>query len=105
MLIICGAGGVGSIAVQLARQLTGLRLVATASRLEAADWVPSMGAHDVLDGGGNLIAQARPLGAPVRHIFVTTHTETHWSAICETLAPRERSASSTIRQARPISAC
>ncbi len=38
ILIIGGAGGVGSIAVQLARQLTGLTVIATASRLETRDW-------------------------------------------------------------------
>ena len=48
LLIIGGAGGVGSIAVQLARQLTGLRVIATAARPASADWVRTMGAHDVV---------------------------------------------------------
>ena len=88
VLIIGGAGGVGSIAVQLARQLTGLRVVATASRPETREWVRGMGAHDVLDHGGDLVAQVRALGVPVRHVFATTHTEAHWAAICEIVAPQ-----------------
>lgn len=88
VLIIGGAGGVGSIAVQLARQLTGLRVVATASRPETMDWARQMGAHDVLDHSGDLVAQARGLGVPVSAIFVTTHTEAHWPAICEIIAPQ-----------------
>lgn len=88
VLIIGGAGGVGSIAVQLARQLTGLRVVATASRPETMDWAREMGAHDVLDHSGDLVAQVKALGVPVSAIFVTTHTETHWPAICEIIAPQ-----------------
>ncbi|MBU8545383.1 MULTISPECIES: zinc-binding alcohol dehydrogenase family protein [Roseomonadaceae] len=88
VLIIGGAGGVGSIAVQLARQLTGLRVVATASRPETMDWARQMGAHDVLDHAGDLAAQAKALGVPVSAIFVTTHTEAHWPAICEIIAPQ-----------------
>ena len=88
VLIIGGAGGVGSIAVQLARRLTGLRVVATAGRPETMDWVRGMGAHAVLDHRGGLPAQARALGVPVTHIFATTHTEAHWAAICEIVAPQ-----------------
>jgi len=88
VLIIGGAGGVGSIAVQLARRLTGLRVIATASRRETMDWVRSMGAHEVVDHSGNLVAQIRKIGVPVRYILVTTHTDTHWPAICEIVAPQ-----------------
>lgn len=88
LLIIGGAGGVGSVAVQLARRLTGLRVVATASRPETKDWVRGLGAHEVLDHGGDLVAQARALGVPVPFVFVTTHTEQHWAAVCEILAPQ-----------------
>ena len=88
LLIIGGGGGVGSIAVQLARRLTGQRVIATASRPETMDWVRGMGAHEVVDHSGNLVAQLRAIGAPVRYILVTTHTDTHWPAICEILAPQ-----------------
>ena len=45
LLVINGAGGVGSILIQLARRLTGLTVVATASRPETAEWCKTMGAH------------------------------------------------------------
>ena len=49
LLIIGGAGGVGSILIQLARRLTGLTVVATASRPEIAKWCLDLGAHAVID--------------------------------------------------------
>jgi zinc-binding alcohol dehydrogenase family protein len=88
ILILGGAGGVGSIAVQLARQLTGLRVVATAGRPASADWARSMGAHDVVDHAGDLPAQLRALGSPVPYVFATTHTDRHWPAICDLLTPQ-----------------
>lgn len=90
LLIIGGAGGVGSIATQLARRLTGLTVATTASRPETREWARSMGAHHVLDHSGNLVAQARELGLGFPYIFSTTHTDRHWDAICELLAPQGR---------------
>jgi NADPH:quinone reductase-like Zn-dependent oxidoreductase len=49
LLIIGAAGGVGSILTQLARRLTGMTVIGTASRPETADWVLSLGAHQVID--------------------------------------------------------
>lgn len=90
VLVIGGAGGVGSIALQLARQLTGLRVLGTASRPETIAWCREMGAHDVLDHAGDLAAQARDLGVPVRYILSTNATDRHWAAIAETIAPQGR---------------
>lgn len=58
LLVLAGAGGVGSILIQLARALTGLTVVATASRPESRDWVRSMGAHHVADHR-DLVASVR----------------------------------------------
>lgn len=89
ILVVGGAGGVGSMAVQLARRLTGLRVIATAARPESAAWARALGAHDVVDHArGDLAAQVRALGVPVPHVFVTTHTEQHWAAVCDLLAPQ-----------------
>lgn len=88
VLVVGGAGGVGSMAVQLLRQLTGFAVVATASRAETQDWARRMGAHHVLDHGAALVPQARALGLPVPYVFVTTHTQEHWPAVCEILAPQ-----------------
>src|SRR4051794_35885308 len=49
LLIVGGAGGVGSILIQLARRLTGLSVVATAARPESAKWCLELGAHAVID--------------------------------------------------------
>jgi NADPH:quinone reductase-like Zn-dependent oxidoreductase len=46
---IGGAGGVGSIAVQLVRKLTDLTVIATASRPQTQSWVRDLGAHYVID--------------------------------------------------------
>ena len=88
ILILGGAGGVGSMAIQLARRLTGLMVVATASRPESREWCTRLGAHRVLDHGGDLANQARALGVAFPYVFATTQTLRHWRALCEIVAPQ-----------------
>lgn len=64
LLVINGAGGVGSILIQLARRLTGLTVIATASRPETIDWVKAMGAHHVIDHHKPLDAELERIGIP-----------------------------------------
>jgi NADPH2:quinone reductase len=87
VLILGGGGGVASIAIQLARQLTGLTVLATASRPETRDWCLSLGAHHVLDHAGDLPAQVKALGLRVPHVFGINRTDAHWDAICKLIAP------------------
>ena len=87
VLLIGGAGGVGSMAIQLARQLTGLVVLATASRTATRDWCLSLGAHHVLDHGADLVAQVKALGLAVPYVFSITQTAKHWDASCALLAP------------------
>ena len=87
VLLIGGAGGVGSMAIQLARQLTGLTVLATASRPETRQWCLDLGAHHVLDHAGDLEAQVKALGLRVPYIFSITQTAKHWDASCAILAP------------------
>ena len=91
IVIVGGAGGVGSMAIQLARALTGLTVIATASRPETASWVRELGAHHVVDHGRPLAAQvaALRLGAPA-FVFSTTQTDRHLPEIAEMLAPQGR---------------
>jgi len=91
ILIVGGGGGVGSIAIQLARQLTGLTVIATASRPETAQWCRDLGAHHVVDHGKPLAAEvaALGLGAP-GFVFATTGTGAHLPEIIELLAPQGR---------------
>lgn len=91
ILIIGGAGGVGSIAIQMARTLTELTVIATASRAETVAWVKEMGAHYVVDHALPLAQQVANLGlgAPA-FVFSTTHTDRHLDAIAELIAPQGR---------------
>jgi NADPH:quinone reductase len=91
ILIIGGAGGVGSIATQIARQLTDLTVIATASRPETAAWAREMGAHFVIDHMKPIAAEvaALGLGAPA-FVFSTTQTSKHASQIAELIAPQGR---------------
>ncbi len=82
LLIIGGAGGVGSIAIQLAK-LAGLHVTATASRQESTDWCRRMGADEVVDHSGNAIA---PLSFDYIANFV--NTEAYWDKIGEWIAPQ-----------------
>ena len=101
LLIVGGAGGVGSMAVQLAAQLTDLTVVATASRPETVAWCIGLGAHHVIDHHGNLAAQIAALGlAPPEYIFITTNAGAHWFPMTELLAPE--GAIGIIEQGKPL---
>ncbi|PZM17053.1 zinc-binding alcohol dehydrogenase family protein [Rhizobium tubonense] len=91
ILIIGGAGGVGSIAIQVARALTDLTVIATASRPETREWVEALGAHHVIDHSKPLApqVQALGLGAPA-FVFSTTNTADHIVDIAELIAPQGR---------------
>jgi NADPH2:quinone reductase len=91
ILVIGGAGGVGSITIQLLRALTDLTVIATASRPETQDWVRECGAHHVIDHRQPLAPQveALGLGAP-GFVFSTTQTAQHFDDIVELIAPQGR---------------
>lgn len=89
LLIVGAGGGVGSIAVQLARRLTGLTVIGTASRPETRDWVRKLGAHHVIDHGKKLSEELQRIGIPqVRYIFSVTRTDAHWDEMVASLAPQ-----------------
>ena len=89
LLIVNGAGGVGSILTQIARRLTGLTVIATASRPESADWCRAMGAHHVIDHRQPLHEGLREIGIPaVRYVAGLTATGQHSPAIVEALEPQ-----------------
>ena len=90
LLVIGGAGGVGSITQQLARRLTGLEVIATASREESAQWCLKMGAHEVVDHR-DLVTATRASGREyVDYIAQYADTAQHWEAMCELIAPQGR---------------
>ncbi|WP_136476741.1 zinc-binding alcohol dehydrogenase family protein [Pseudomonas sp. DG56-2] len=91
LLIVGAAGGVGSMLVQLARKLTKLTVIGTASRPETADWVRDLGAHFVVDHTQPLLAQLQELGVgEVSHVASLNGTEQHFLQLVEVLRPQGR---------------
>ena len=89
LLIIGAAGGVGSILTQLARKLTQLTVIGTASRKETAQWVSELGAHHVIDHSQPFKPQLEQLGLPEVDIVISlTHTDQHYVQIIDALAPQ-----------------
>jgi len=91
ILVVGAAGGVGSILVQLARQLTGLTIVGTASRAETQAWVKDLGAHHVIDHSKPLADELRRIGLPqVDYIAGLNQTDKHFVQMAEAIAPQGR---------------
>lgn len=92
LLVVGGAGGVGSILVQLARRFTQLEVVATASRPDSMAWAQEMGAHHVIDHRQPLdeALAAAGLEGGVHLAASLTHTEAHYPALVRALRPQGR---------------
>lgn len=91
LLITAGAGGVGSIAIQLARRLTGARVIATASRPESRAQAERLGAHHVIDHREPLSAGLKTLGIRwAENIFSVSHTHVHFPELAKLVAPMGR---------------
>lgn len=89
LLIIGGAGGVGSIMIQLGRKLTGLTVIASASRPESRKWVLELGAHHAVDHSKPLAAEVRAKGhKQVDFIASLTATDQHLAQAAEIIAPQ-----------------
>jgi len=89
ILILGAAGGVGSIAIQLARQLTSLAIIATASRPETQAWCRRMGSHHVIDHGKPLSAQVKAiLPDGVNYVLALTKVEDHFDQLIDAMAPQ-----------------
>lgn len=89
VLVIGAAGGVGSILVQLAKQLTNLTVVGTAARKESANWLKDLGVDHVLDHSKNLNEQR--LAADLSefdYVVSLTHTDQHLDSIMEVIKPQ-----------------
>jgi len=89
LLIVGAAGGVGSILTQLARQLTRVTIIATASSPESRQWCLDMGAHHVVDHFQPLAPQLRDINFPeVEYIASLTATTMHYPELVEVIAPQ-----------------
>jgi len=95
ILIIGGAGGVGSIAIQLAKKIAGLTVIATASRLETKEWCKEQGADFVVDHK-DLISSVREAGFEhVDFILDFVDTNAYWDTMVELIKPQGHIASIT----------
>ena len=89
LLIVGAAGGVGSIAIQLAKTVTDLNVIATASRPESQEWCRRMGADHVIDHSKPLAAQVKAIAQRgVKYTLALTRTEDHLEEIIEAMMPQ-----------------
>ncbi|MBM5807267.1 MAG: zinc-binding alcohol dehydrogenase family protein [Cyanobacteria bacterium M_surface_10_m2_179] len=89
LLVVGAAGGVGSILVQLVRELTDFTLIATASRPESQAWLQQFGVEHCIDHRQPLAAQLAALElSPVSHAISLTHTADHFADLVELLEPQ-----------------
>ena len=88
LLVVGGAGGVGSILIQLAKKLTGLNVIATASRPETRAWVEKMGADRVVDHRNPLDGEMNAVGIAPRYVALLTNTGDHFDSVVRLVAPR-----------------
>lgn len=91
ILVIGSAGGVGSLVVQMAKRLTRMQVIATASRPESAAWARDLGADHVIDHHRDMPEQLAALGlASVDYIFCCNATDRHFDAMTRMIAPQGR---------------
>lgn len=89
LLIVGAAGGVGSILTQLARKLTKMTVIGTASRPQSQKWVHDAGAHHVIDHNQPLSEELARIGIKeVTHVASLNNTEGHYSQLIAALAPQ-----------------
>ncbi|WLI77734.1 zinc-binding alcohol dehydrogenase family protein [Kosakonia sp. H02] len=89
LLIVGAAGGVGSIMTQLARQLTHLTVIGTASRPASQQWVKDRGAHHVIDHSKPLTEELARIGIKqVTHVASLTNTGQHYQQLINALQPQ-----------------
>lgn len=89
LLIVGAGGGVGSILTQLARRLTKLTVIGSASRDATREWVTRLGAHHTVDHTRPMQPQLEELGfANVDIVISLTHTDRHYQDIIDALAPQ-----------------
>ncbi|WP_313574588.1 zinc-binding alcohol dehydrogenase family protein [Pseudescherichia sp.] len=89
LLIVGAAGGVGSIMTQLARKLTKMTVIGTASRPESQQWVTDLGAHHVIDHSKPLTEELAHIGVQqVTHVASLNNTEEHYQQLIEALIPQ-----------------
>lgn len=91
LLVIGGAGGVGSMTIQLARALSDVTVIATASRPETKAWVADLGAHHVISHAAPLGPQIEALGVgSTDFVYSTTHSHLYLEEVAGIMTPQGR---------------
>ena len=89
ILVIGAAGGVGSILVQLAKKLTKLNIIGTASRDETTEWLKELGADSVINHRNKLSEEFRNNKLPAPDYVVSLNaTEHHIDEIVKLIKPQ-----------------
>ncbi|NJL21857.1 MAG: zinc-binding alcohol dehydrogenase family protein [Leptolyngbyaceae cyanobacterium SM1_3_5] len=89
LLIIGGAGGVGSIAIQIAKQVADLQVIATASRLESIEWCKKMGADFTINHQQPFKTELAAIDIlEVDYILCCNDTEQHWQNMADVIKPQ-----------------
>lgn len=100
ILIIGGAGGVGSIAIQLAKKVAGLKVIATASRPETITWVKNLGADEVINHH-QLQQEIAKLNIQPDYILCNNDTDGYFEAMAEIIKPQGKICS-IVETAKPV---
>ena len=102
ILIIGGAGGVGSIAIQLASKVAKLNVIATASRDESRDWCLQLGANVIVNHRNSLIEEFAAQNLTyVDYILCLNNTDQHWLAMTQAIVP-QGSICSIVETTQPV---
>lgn len=89
ILIISGAGGVGSIAIQIAKKLAKLEVIATASRDETISWVKSLGADHVINHRNPVDEELKKINfETVDYVLILSDTDGHWESVVKAIKPQ-----------------
>ena len=89
VLIIGGAGGVGSIAIQLAKKRAGLDVIATASRDDSAEWCRRLGADEIINHHEPFVKEFKRIGADeTDYILCFNSTEMHIQNMADVIRPQ-----------------
>jgi len=102
LLVIGGAGGVGSIAIQLAKKLARLKVFATASRVQSAKWATELGADVIIDHAKELAPQLKAAGTPeVDYILCCNSTDQYFPQFASIIAPQGKICT-IVRATKPV---
>lgn len=89
LLVIGGSGGVGSVAIQLAKRLIGIKVIATASREQSREWCRKLGADVVVDHSKDLLSQFQEPGLKnPDYILCTSDTDHYFDVMAELINPQ-----------------